>query len=238
MISGPGGALSKNFAIYASSSAHSYFAGNVGIGTTSPNAKLEIQTASADSIQEGLRILNPNTGTSAGSSIGFYQGAETERARIATKWDLNAGKNALYFYTGAVGSLTESMTINGNGAVGIGTTNPAYPLSIANDSQQIALGITGDNATSKQIYLENTNAAGNSFIQTKAGSNYYSFGTVGSDGSFRINNASVIGSGDEFTMLSGGNVGIGTTTPGYKLDVNGDINIAAASALYIGGGQL
>ena len=37
-------------------------------------------------------------------------------------------------------------------------------------------------------------------------------------------------------IASGGNVGMGTTTPGYKLDVNGEINISGSgNALRWGG---
>jgi len=36
-------------------------------------------------------------------------------------------------------------------------------------------------------------------------------------------------------IVDQGNVGIGTTTPGYKLDVNGDINIPSTGFLRIGG---
>lgn len=38
--------------------------------------------------------------------------------------------------------------------------------------------------------------------------------------------------------LSTGNVGIGTSTPGYKLDVEGDVNIGAAYVLRFGGTQV
>ena len=37
-----------------------------------------------------------------------------------------------------------------------------------------------------------------------------------------------------FVIDASGNVGIGTTTPGYKLDINGDARIASGSDLYIG----
>jgi hypothetical protein len=40
---------------------------------------------------------------------------------------------------------------------------------------------------------------------------------------------------NQMVILGSGNVGVGTTSPGYKLDVNGDINIASGSALRFGG---
>jgi hypothetical protein len=42
-------------------------------------------------------------------------------------------------------------------------------------------------------------------------------------------------SGPSATIINTGSLGVGISTPGYKLDVNGDANIAAASALRFGG---
>jgi len=42
-MAGPSSSAPGAYSIYASGSAQSYFAGNVGIGTTSPQAKLDIQ---------------------------------------------------------------------------------------------------------------------------------------------------------------------------------------------------
>ena len=43
---------------------------------------------------------------------------------------------------------------------------------------------------------------------------------------------------EQMRLDSSGNMGVGTPTPGYKLDVNGDINIAAANAIRFGGTQV
>ncbi len=106
--------------------------GNVGIGTAGPAVKLEIETASADSVQEGLRIYNPNTGTSAGTSISFFQGsADTERGRIESVWNTGDSKQDLVFYAGTAGAISELMRIEGSGNVGIGTTTPSQKLDVA-----------------------------------------------------------------------------------------------------------
>jgi hypothetical protein len=59
----------------------------------------------------------------------------------------------------------------------------------------------------------------------------------GSIGSYNTTDLNIkTGTTTRMTIInSSGNVGIGLTRPGYKLDVNGDVNIAAASALRFGG---
>ena len=123
----------------------SYFSqGNVGIGTTSPNAKLNVysgaagvapNTASDDFViegsgQTGMSILAPNDqyrniffGGPADAFAGriYYGGSAVATA---------ADQNAMVFYTAS----GEKMRISSSGNVGIGNTNPQASLHILNAS--------------------------------------------------------------------------------------------------------
>jgi hypothetical protein len=130
------------YSVYASdSAAPSYFAGNVGVGTTSP--------------QKNFHVIRAGTGTNAifesncdgcGSDIAVVNnGPFASGSTASVRFDLagyggNAGvigargepgsAAGLYFSTAIVGSYTERMTIKSNGNVGIGTTGPGQKLEV------------------------------------------------------------------------------------------------------------
>jgi hypothetical protein len=111
--------------------------GNVGIGTSSPNEKLEIYDTSSTS--SGIRI---HDSTSNAPKIDFLRGG-TSRIGSQTEfglsdysdWRIQANGPSLYIYnqyTGAnSGSLKNVMTmLHNSGNVGIGTTTPGCNLAV------------------------------------------------------------------------------------------------------------
>jgi len=107
--------------------------------------------------------------------------------------------------------VTGDITTVGN--VGIGTTSPSDKLHI--DSGRIR--ITDDFDAELKLYNEDASPSG--WILSADTLSTDRFGLI------EIKNGA--SQGERFTILQGGNVGIGTTSPTSKLDVNGSIRASS-----------
>ena len=184
--------------------------GNVGIGTTGPVQKLHIN---------GNFLLENN------NEIRQKDSGGTQRTIIEldSSNDLNIGgsySGALKFIGG--GSYTEQMRIHDDGNVGIGTTNPSEKLSIAtstNASAEIGyahVGYVGHNTYAGFSHVNQNTTLSYAFLQGSNGETYINAPT-GQNVNFRINNST------HMILNSGGDIGIGTTNPTEKLDVDGTV---------------
>ena len=126
--------------------------------------------------------------------------------------------------TGALSSTTGANFATSSGNVGIGTSSPVGVLNVhAASSDPVAWITRADNSTgiSSTLRLGNNDATyknSSPFVRglTQGGINQYNltFGT--SNGADAVERLRI-----DYT----GNVGIGTATPGAKLDVNGELRI-------------
>jgi hypothetical protein len=97
--------------------------GNLGIGTTSPGAKLDVNG--------GLRLATGNTisTTSSGGTVQIQGGATFPGGNILLGG--GSGTDDIRFRTtGASATSTERMRINSSGNVGIGSSSPGHELVV------------------------------------------------------------------------------------------------------------
>ena len=188
---------------------------HVAIGTTTPDTYTQFGTGGGFTLQTSTTNGSSNINV-VGNGSGFG-GINFGNGTIRRAGIYGLDGSALGFYTNSTNSgsgLTERMRITSAGNVGIGTSSPTIyggGLEVSRASQAgIRLSSTGG-VNPGGIELGYESSVGG-FIQTVQSGGQISFYT---------GNAAVMA----MRITSGGNIGIGTTSPtnGYKLDVLGSI---------------
>ena len=181
---------------------------NVGIGTTSPACRLHLV---APDVQ--LRFTN---GSSHVRHLGVVDADNS--LRIART------------------DVADDVTINSSGNVGIGTASPAAKIHVQGAGTTSAAYTNGD-AVGQTLYLQDTgNLAGNGG-QILFGASQGVFAGIkssivsgtGPAGNLIFQTRDTTGNVlDRMTVTREGNVGIGTTSPAYKLEVIGTLKSSSA----------
>ena len=221
--------------------------GNVGIGSTNPAQKLDVGgnvrlgTLSAagdftDSGSTGTRHLTigaDNGGDAllvthaSGYGVGYF-GYEAGGDRLIIACDSGGGNNKIDFSVNAgttangttdnINGIAPAMRIAASGNVGIGTDNASQKLQIyGSDSQYISI-ISSDSGNTGVLFGD-SDRVDSGYILYGNSSDTLILGTGG--------NISGSGTG-KLTILSDGNVGIGTDNPAVKLDVDGSLQLRAS----------
>lgn len=168
--------------------------GNVGIGTTSPGAKLDV----AGTSRSDLHIFRSN------------QSAPTADAFIFRPAD----------NTVALGTAnTERVRIDSSGNVGIGTTSPVSELQVNGDIALANNGVIGQGS----IYGNTGNSSFSTLKLYDASTGHTVLNNQSYD--IKFNTAG----GTKMVIQNAGNIGIGTTSPAEKLQVEGNIKLPSTS---------
>ncbi|MDP1722089.1 MAG: hypothetical protein Q8L37_02675 [Candidatus Gottesmanbacteria bacterium] len=217
---------------------------NVGIGTTTPGTKLHIQGADG-ATPPVLKISGLSTSGSALGGLVFSDAAGNEYSAIRQFHTSPTVGLSFDVWTGSV--LTPKMVIKGDGNVGIGTSSPGLytggmgtnSLYVSlNDAEgsvlELARGINGDggvpgvlafvNPNNSSVTTNNANARVVSAIYSVLETTNVNAG-LDSGGHLYFDTKPEAGAtATRMVITSAGNVGIGSTAPGAKLEVAGNID--------------
>jgi len=204
--------------------------GRLGIGTTSPQYKLDVNGeisstrmyagqkgllvsfygALSQTISGQMTILGHNLiadSSAANTVLVLNSSWYSSMVRMYYNEGITFHTSTTVYNAGDVYPMasTERMRITSAGNVGIGTTSPSAPLHVNSSSQNVGI-IIDDNSNVRSPTL--------AFYISGTIKNYIQTSNSNSDFIFGVNNV------ERMRITSGGNVGIGTTSPEAILHIN------------------
>jgi hypothetical protein len=195
----------SNFKFYSGSTNNvdlSVMAGNVGVGTVSPNTKLHVYSPSS------VYTRIDSGATSRSAQVHFFRGGSNNSyvgPSSGNTYDVwSAESIPMVFGT----ANTERMRITATGNVGIGNTAPTAKLmAVTTDTSQAAAHfVTSGTGTTNALRVQDGDAI-----------NYIGGDTINSTDVLQLQTP---GYTNDITMvMGGGRVGIGDLTPSAKLHV-------------------
>ena len=185
--------------------------GNVGIGnsTSSPSQKLSV----SNNIILGTAVSGSGTPSYIDTGINYSNGATRDKCKIylynsgTEQYGFSVGSSAdVQYHSNGIHDFyianSLALRINSSNNVGIGTAAPYNKVEIEGASARLGLN-SGGGASRKALVIEPLGYSGNTYARLES----YDYGTS-TGGILALNS-------------TGGNVGIGTSTPQAKLSVTG-----------------
>jgi hypothetical protein len=195
--------------------------GYFGIGTTNPTSRLHV-VSGTDSATSMLAL---DTGTHGGTSMTVGGTAANE-----STLDMAVYRGGQYVSRFGVNSAGNVYLQPGGGSVGVGTTSPTGALEVGRNAAGAPYGLTitaGSTVAAPTLY----------FNYADAGPDLKRWGVFGDiHGGFNIgtqlDSAALQGLSTKFFISNAGNIGVGNTTPAYKLDVSGQVRSSAGGFVF------
>ncbi|MDQ7779677.1 MAG: hypothetical protein RDV41_08195 [Planctomycetota bacterium] len=222
--------------------------GKVGIGTASPTNRLHVEGTGGGSAGIYLNSAVPSSTASTLYNNGgtlYWNGSAVGGGSLTSDGNGTATRVAFWSTSNTVlGGSANLYWDNGFNRLGIGTASPATALEVSGtvratkwedsgnpaacymdlDSAGIALQTPSGNIIGGTISAANGSAGTPAF-------NFYNAGGDSNTGIFRPAEDTMafsVGGSEKVRLNSSGQLGIGTTGPGYPLDIKyGDVNDAA-----------